>query len=283
MKYWWNRYQTRGNVNSEINNSAHHRKLTEDQQRDIVRRLKRDPFLTAISFAREFQVSRFAIRSVIKKNGLKCRTAARQSRLTEEHKINRLAFCATLLEWEDHKLNSIIFSDEKTFCSDVKWRSKVYRPRNKRYHEKYVKTERLSGRITACYWGAISINGPITNLVKINGPFNSNKYKNIIIHHLNPIMRNTQNIFMQDNSPVHTATQVMEYLTRQPYETMDWPPLSPDLNPIENVWSIMMRDWPLMENRNQESLDELVQRRWNNLRNNPGISEKKLKKKTKMN
>lgn len=271
MKYWWSRYQTEGNIDVKSRPGAR-KALTEEQEMEIVRTVDENPSTTVISIAREYSVSDFTIRSLLKRHGLECRIAAKQSQLTEEHKLNRMAFCETLLEWNDEQLNSIIFSDEKSFCSDVKWQSLVYRPFNERYNPKYVKTERLSGRISACYWGAIGINGPVTDLVKINGRFNQFKYMEIIQNHVIPAMQPSE-IFMQDNSPVHTAKLVMDLLSKQSFETMDWAPFSPDLNPIENVWSYMIRDWPLMPNRTDAALDELVQLRWNNLRNEQGYSK----------
>ena len=38
---------------------------------------------------------------------------------------------------------------------------------------------------------------------------------------------------MQDNAPCHKPKVVMSYLSEQDFEIMDWPPQSPDLNPID--------------------------------------------------
>lgn len=269
MKFWLRRYQIEGNIANKPH-PPKPRLLSEEQENEIVRSMEEDPFQTAIHFARQHNVSTFTIRSMLKRRGLRCRTAARQTMKKEEHKINRMAYCEVMKEWDDNRLNSIIFSDEKTFSSDVKWKANVYRPHNMRFDPHYVKSDRLSGRISASYWGAISIDGPATDLIKIDGKLNSDQYIGIIKRHLFPIMQNSTRIFMQDNSPVHSAGKVMALLSRQPFETIDWPPFSPDLNPIENVWAHLVRDWPMMERRTQEALDELVQRRWNELRNNPG-------------
>lgn len=69
-------------------------------------------------------------------------------------------------------------------------------------------------------------------------------------------------IFMQDNSPVHTSATVMALFSRQIFEVMPWPPKSPDLNPIENVWSKMEYGWPAIHPRTEDNLHEVVTQRW---------------------
>ena len=42
-------------------------------------------------------------------------------------------------------------------------------------------------------------------------------------------------VFMQDNAAIHTVKKVKKWFEDMAIELMDWPPYSPDLNPIEHV------------------------------------------------
>jgi hypothetical protein len=45
--------------------------------------------------------------------------------------------------------------------------------------------------------------------------------------------------FLQDGALCHASKRIKAYLANKPFEVVDWPGKSPDLNHIENCWNFM--------------------------------------------
>jgi transposase len=76
-------------------------------------------------------------------------------------------------------------------------------------------------------------------------------------------------ILLEDNAAIHKTSAVLAFMNENNVETFEWPPQSPDLSPIENIWNVMkmkalkprLRDgcvemWGNLENHIREHLIE---------------------------
>ncbi len=92
---------------------------------------------------------------------------------------------------------------------------------------------------------------------------NSARYHSILVHHAVPgglKLLGKNFVFQEDNAPVHTAKANRKYLESKAalgiLRTMYWPPQSPDLNPIEQIWELLKS----MVNKNSRSSKDTLWR-----------------------
>ena len=137
--------------------------------------------------------------------------------------------------------------------------------------------ERLSAKCTkktvkfgggsVMVFGMLSSQGT-TPLVRLQTRVKAQIYKNIVQDHVVPIIQNSgfdRATFMQDNAPCHKAKVVMSYLSEQDFEIMDWPPQSPDLDPIENLWKTLGVKVMERNPTNTEDLRVKLQEKWSKI------------------
>lgn len=81
-------------------------------------------------------------------------------------------------------------------------------------------------------------------LERISTKMNSEAYCNMLEKPLLLFLDDNEEkkyIFQQDNAPCHRVSNTKKWFLEHNIECMEWPALSPDLNPVENLWSDISR------------------------------------------
>ena len=117
-------------------------------------------------------------------------------------------------------------------------------------------------------WGSMTSKG-VGYLTKIDGGLDAQLFCNILQDELFQTLDyygldRSDIVFQHDNDPKHTAKITKEFLQNSGIEILDWPPQSPDLNPIEHFWGIL-KDKLTSHEKQASSVHELwehVQEDW---------------------
>lgn len=186
--------------------------------------------------------------------------------LTQKHKDDRLKFAREHINRDDIWVKTI-FSDEKKFnldgpdCFQYYWH-------DIRKEEETYKT-RQSGGGSVMVWGAFCRSGK-SRLAVLEGNQDSVAYCNTLRHYLLPFARDRfeeDYIFQQDNASIHCSRYSLAQLRELNITKMEWPSKSPDLNPIENLWGILVRAvYPGGKQYDtKEDLKEAILRAWDEI------------------
>uniref|UniRef100_A0A0A1XKX3 Transposable element Tc1 transposase n=1 Tax=Zeugodacus cucurbitae TaxID=28588 RepID=A0A0A1XKX3_ZEUCU len=234
-------------------------------------------------------VSVWTLRRALKDAGYKAKEKKKKPALTKKKCFSRKDFLArheywTCDDWKRVIVNvnylwavfsfflnffKVIWSDEtkiNRFQSDG--RSWYWSNNSGPLQPHQVKQTIKFGGGCLMMWGCITQYG-VGPIVKIDGKMKKEQYWDILKTNL-PIamdmvrLRENRIIFQQDNDPKHSSKLVQNWLKSQSFSTMRWPAQSPDMNPIENLWSYLKRQLANYPNppKGMQELWERVEDEW---------------------
>lgn len=158
--------------------------------------------------------------------------------LTFLHKQQRLTFAQEHLH-DDFR--NWVFSDEVAIETCVNYKKRVWRSYDTRYEQPYVHRVTKSGRRSVKYWGAISFyEEPL--LHRVNGNLEQIQYADILEQYAFQVLEDLYLTLIQDGHRSHTTSLIKDLIEDSGRRVLTLPPRSPDLNPIENLWSLLKRN-----------------------------------------
>ncbi len=81
-------------------------------------------------------------------------------------------------------------------------------------------------------------------------------------------------IALQDNATCHTSGVVVRFLKASKIRTVVWPPKSPDLNLIENLWGIMKHRVQCRRPSTPVELEAFCKQEWRAITRNAAFMQK---------
>ncbi len=178
----------------------------------------------------------------------------------------RTRFAIKYKHWTAIDWMKVSFLDEKTIQTYANGKVLVKRKRNERYDsDKIISQEKQNTKNKVNLVGVVSHNGP-NMLYSVSTKFKSVEFESLVRTRVEKIVRNT--IVLMDNASIHSNG--LRYLKSTGVEVFDdFPPKSPDINIIENVWGRLQKKLNIKLRHvtisTKEQLLQLIEETWSEM------------------
>lgn len=258
--------------------SGRPKKTSEADDRYIVKLCRRDRFKPPSEIRAEINeslaqtISVETVKRRLRRKGFFGRIAVKKPLLKREHRQKRLAFARKHQNWTLEQWKSVLWSDESKFeLFGSKRQQHVRRMKGERFKKQCIVSTVKHGGGSVMVWGCFGYDG-VGELVKIEGTMRKEQYHQILQRSAIPSgigLIGYGFTYQHDNDPKHTAKLCKNYLQSKEdegvLEVMEWPPQSPDINPIELLWDELDRQAKLLHSTSEKLLFDNLKIAWDNL------------------
>lgn len=241
-----------------------------DERQIVATALKNPTFsLRQIKTSVNVSVHKETIRRILKRKGIMCRKRQMKLVLSDKHKRARLQWAMKRALWRERSWERVVFSDE----ASVKLHSKDGRLRlwirsGQMMPNNLVLPRIQCGGASLLIWGAVWSGGR-SELRVLRSTMNTERYLKVLEEQVYPMCfvlgDTSQWLFQDDNAPPHRSLETMAFKELAGIRSLEWPSRSPDLSPIENVWSILKKDvrQKIQLDTSLDELESLLLAAWN--------------------
>jgi hypothetical protein len=177
-----------------------------------------------------------------KRLGLPSSRVVKKPLLTEKMVRKRLMFCRKHHDWTEEEWETRMFSDESLFRLINLRAQKVRLPTAMNCYKRKYMVKNVKHSASVMIWGCFSGKGGKGSLYFLppKATMNGEHYMRVLEEKLIPWMGfHSATKFLKEEASCHSTKMMMALLKEKNIAVMDWLGNSQDLNPIENVWSIM--------------------------------------------
>ena len=239
----YKRYLETGSV-EDAKQTGRPRQVSQKEEKMLIETTKDHPEMTLTQLMEVSNVcfSKPTAWRTLKDNEFENVTLREKWTMTDEHRKLRLKWALANVDKPDDYWKSIIFTDESLIQNN---------PNKQTYwvtkDTAVPPIERDRWQVSVLVWGAMSYNGNCI-LECIDGTMNAIVYLDILKRRLlknyPALSPNTKKgaglnrlLYQHDGSKVHDAKLIKDYFAQKEIQVIRKPPKSPDLNPIETIWS----------------------------------------------
>ena len=206
---------------------------------------------------------------MIKRQEMSVYRSYKKPLLTTRHLSQRKKFFNFYQKFNFNQWKKVYFSDESRFTLEGPDGNRTFisDKAHKNQPENYQSISKFGGG-SLMVWGFITFDG-VGKLIKTSNRMNSDEYKSILNNGLISFLAEKnidpiEIIFQHDNASCHKTKKITEHLHFNQLKTLFWPPNSPDLNPIENIWDYLNKQVRKHKKifLNENELWEVIQEKW---------------------